>query len=130
MLDDQRPGTIYWIDHYVVGSDDLERWGKFHEQVIGAQPADQFGPPRGILFQNITNCCHHGAQKPLDGKLAPAGQLGKGRPRHALFIRKEDIDEHLRRLDDLKVPHLDPVRTSAEGDEGTAIYWEDPDRNQ
>src|SRR5262249_2732217 len=30
----ERPGTVYWIDHYVVGTDDLERWFDFETKVI------------------------------------------------------------------------------------------------
>jgi hypothetical protein len=127
MIDDQRPGTVYWIDHYVVGSDDLQRWGEFEAKVLGATP---HGPGnRNILFQDITKYCHHGAMKSPD-PLPPSAGLGKGLPRHGLFIRQEDIDQHLRRLDEHKVPHLDPVRTSAEGDAGISIAWEDPDGNQ
>jgi catechol 2,3-dioxygenase-like lactoylglutathione lyase family enzyme len=37
---------------------------------------------------------------------------------------------HLRRLDRYKVPHTDPVKTAADGDEGTVIYFADPDGNQ
>ena len=37
---------------------------------------------------------------------------------------------HLCRLDRYKIPHTDPVKTTAEGDEGTAIYFADPDGNQ
>src|SRR5688572_26500934 len=127
MLDDQRPGTVYWIDHYVVGSDDLERWGDFQTRVLGARGEKQ--PGRGILFQELTSCSHHGAMLSPD-PLPPSAGLGKGLPRHGLFIRQEDIDKHLRRLDENKVPHLDPVRTSAEGDAGISIAWEDPDGNQ
>jgi len=127
MLDDQRPGTAYWIDHYVVGSDDLDRWADFQTRVIGAKP--QVGPPRGIVFQDLTHCCHHGAMKGSE-PLAPSAGLGKGLPRYGLFIRQSEIDEHLRRLDKLNVPHLDPARTSAEGDDGISIAYEDPDGNQ
>ncbi len=62
--------------------------------------------------------------------LPPSAGLGKGLPRHGLYIRQADIDTHLRRLDQFNVPHLDPMRTSAEGDEGISIAWEDPDGNQ
>jgi hypothetical protein len=131
MLDDQRPGTLYWIDHYVVGSDDLDRWTSFMTDVIGAAPHRAAGPEgrRQIAFQDITPFCHHGAMISPD-PLPPSAGLGKGLPRHSLFIRQEDIDQHLRRLDQLKVPHLDPFRTSAEGDAGISIPWEDPDGNQ
>jgi hypothetical protein len=131
MLEDQRPGTIYWIDHYVVGSDDLDRWTAFEEKVIGAQPESpaEAAGRRFIAFQNITPFCHHGAMLSPD-PLPPSAGLGKGLPRHGLFIRQEDVDQHLRRLDRHNVPHLDPVRTSAEGDDGISIAWEDPDGNQ
>jgi catechol 2,3-dioxygenase-like lactoylglutathione lyase family enzyme len=36
----------------------------------------------------------------------------------------------LRRLDQHKIPHTDPVKTAADGDEGTVIYFADPDGNQ
>jgi Glyoxalase/Bleomycin resistance protein/Dioxygenase superfamily len=131
MLDDQRPGTVYWIDHYVVGSDDLDRWADFEAKVIGAQPQPPVGREgrRFIVFQDITPCCHHGAMLSPE-PLPPSAGLGKGLPRHGLFIRQEDIDQHLKRLDQLGVPHLDPARTSAEGDEGISIAWEDVDGNQ
>lgn len=131
MLDDQRPGSVYWIDHYVVGSEDLDRWADFQVKVLGAQPQPPVGPPgrRFIVFQDLTHCCHHGAMFSPE-PLPPSAGLGKGLPRHGLFIRQEDIDTHLRRLDECDVPHLDPVRTSAEGDDGISIAWEDPDHNQ
>jgi hypothetical protein len=132
MIEDQRPGTVYWIDHYVVGSDNLERWADFQIKVLGARPLPRVGPPgrpQFIVFQDLTSCCHHGAMLSPD-PLAPSAGLGKGLPRHGLFIRQEDIEYHLRRLDEHNVPHLDPTRTSAEGDDGIAIAYEDPDGNQ
>ena len=131
MLDDQRPGTVYWIDHYVVGSDELDRWGEWGVQVLGAQPQPRVGPPgrQFIHFQDLTTCCHHGAMLSPDPLPASKG-LGKGLPRHGLFIRQEDVDKHLRRLDETKTPHLDPVRRSDEGDTGISIAFEDPDGNE
>ncbi|MPZ15062.1 MAG: hypothetical protein GEU73_11670 [Chloroflexi bacterium] len=131
MLEDQRPGTVYWIDHYVVGSDDLDRWADFQIKVLGTRPHG--GGPEGrrgfILFQDITPCCHHGAMHSPDPLPRGAG-LGNGLPRYGLFIRQQDIEQHLRRLDQHGVPHLDPVRTSTEGDTGISIAWQDPDGNQ
>src|SRR2546430_16762654 len=60
----------------------------------------------------------------------PAKALGEDLPRCGFYIRPEDIDMHLRRLDRYKIPHTDPVRTAAEGEEGTVIYLADPDGNQ
>src|SRR5438094_9560088 len=39
MAEDQRPGTIYWIDHFAVPSNDLDRWIKFQINVVGAKLA-------------------------------------------------------------------------------------------
>lgn len=127
----QHAGTVHWIDHYVVGTDDLDRWADFETKVIGAQSIEQGGPAgrRFILFQNITPFCHHGATLSPD-PLPPSAGLGKGLPRFGLYIRQQDIEQHLRRLDELQVPHLDPVRTSAEGEEGISIAWQDVDGNQ
>ena len=41
-----------------------------------------------------------------------------------------DLDAHRRRLDALGAPQSDPVRTSADGEAGTAIYFQDPDANE
>src|SRR5436305_10225634 len=81
MLDDQPLGTLYWIDHYVVGSDDLDRWGDFQTKLLGAQPHGDVGPAgrRFILFQDLTPCCHHGAMLSPE-PLPPSAGLGKGLP--------------------------------------------------
>ena len=129
--DDTRPGTLYWIDHYVVASVDVNRWTNFMTNVVGAQSPTGVGPAgRGLIaFQDLTPCCHHGVMLSPEA-LPPSPGLGKGLPRHGLYIRREDIDSHLRRLDEYGVPHLDPMRTSAAGEEGTSIVWQDPDANQ
>lgn len=129
MLDDQRPGTIYWIDHYTVGTNDLDRWVDFHERLLGAKTenASPERRQRGI-FQDLPNS-HHGGFVMREA-LPPSAGVGKGLPRYALFVRPDDIDEHLRRLDACQAPHSGAARTSADGADGTAIYWEDPDGNQ
>jgi hypothetical protein len=71
----------------------------------------------------------------VDGFLSPdplpaAQEPGAGWPRFGFFIRSEDVETHLRRLDENQVPHTDAIRTSAEGQEGTAIRFADPDGNQ
>jgi predicted enzyme related to lactoylglutathione lyase len=138
MAEDQRPGTIYWIDHFAVPSNDLGRWVKFQLNVIGATlnriqglttEARQRGQVGGVAaFCNTPNSM-------VDGFLAAeelpaAAEPGAGVPRFGFFIRSEDIDEHLRRLDKNGVAHTDPIHTSAEGQEGTAIRFADPDGNQ
>ncbi|HEY3117179.1 MAG TPA: VOC family protein, partial [Chloroflexota bacterium] len=127
MLDDQRPGTVYWIDHYAVGTKDTGRFAEFHERVLGAQtiPSNRPNPPN--IFQLLPSGRHGGfRQESLPASKGPGDAL----PRHGFFIRSEDIDDHLRRLDGCQAEHSDPVRTSADGEEGTAIYWVDPDGNQ
>ena len=57
-------------------------------------------------------------------------ELGKDMPRCGFYIRPEDIDSHLQRLDKHKIPHTGPVKTADNGDDGTAICFADPDGNQ
>ena len=81
---------------------------------------------RGI-FQTIANHRHGGfvSKKPLP----PANEVGEGFPRYGHYILAADIDAHLRRLDKAGAPHSDPIRTSADGEDGTVIAWRDPDGN-
>src|SRR5205823_13742371 len=51
-------------------------------------------------------------------------------PRYGFFVRAEDIEGHLRRFDELGVEHSDPKRISDGGDEGTVVYFRDPDANE
>jgi catechol 2,3-dioxygenase-like lactoylglutathione lyase family enzyme len=60
----------------------------------------------------------------------PATELGKELPRCGFYIRPEDIDAHLRRLDQHKIPHSDAIKSAADGEEGSLIYFADPDGNQ
>ena len=131
MSDTSRPGTIQWIDHYVVCTNDISRWEAFHSRVLGArtEPDRSGGQMRAIgLFQGWARGRHGGfiSKAPLP----PTRGLGKGLPRYGFYIAAADIDDHLRRLDDAGALRDDPVRTSAEGDAGTVIHWQDPDGNQ
>jgi len=128
VLEDQRPGTIYWIDHYAVGTNDLDRWVEFHERVLGAETWKTNRPHPMNMFQELTNCRHAGflQQEGVPDSKGPGNAL----PRYGFYVREEDLDQHLRHLDANQVEHTDPIRTSAEGEDGTAIYWVDPDGNQ
>jgi catechol 2,3-dioxygenase-like lactoylglutathione lyase family enzyme len=128
---DQRPGAVYWIDHFVVGTADLDRWVEWAGNVLGAKdrwtempPGNRFGE-----FLLITPYCHFGGFVQKD-PLPPMAELGKGLPRWGFYIQKEDVEEHLRRLDQFGVNHSDAIRTSEQGEAGTVIYFEDPDQNQ
>jgi catechol 2,3-dioxygenase-like lactoylglutathione lyase family enzyme len=135
-MDNERPGAAYGIDHYVVPVSDVDRWSTFYTNVLGAVPRSMGGerPERpaqarpGVLF-TFVGACHMGGA-PQAGPLPPSRGLGVSLPQYRYFIRTEEIDEHLRRLDRYRVAHLDPIRTSEEGEEGIAIRFQDPDENQ
>src|SRR4051812_10778519 len=101
VLEDQRPGTIYWIDHYAVGTNDLDRWVKFHERVLGAQTWPTNRPNPMNIFQELTNCRHGGFTQQVT--LPPSEGPGKGLPRYGFYVRPEDIEQHLRHLDECQV---------------------------
>jgi catechol 2,3-dioxygenase-like lactoylglutathione lyase family enzyme len=131
-------GTIYWIDHYTIPVNDLQRSIDFHERIMGVKTMPDSGLPiqRGV-FQAFAHPelllhgghCHQGLFL-MREPLPPPQELGQGFPRHAVFVRPEDLDEHARRLAANGVVHSDPIRTSAAGEDGTAIYWLDADGNQ
>ena len=138
MVAEQRSGAVHWIDHVVVGTNDMNAWVEWAVNAIGVTPGPIGGltttarqrnqPIASFLFIGDRSC-HFGAFLQSEA-LPPSKGLGKGTPRYGFFVRPEDVSEHLRRLDQHGVPHSGPVRTAAEGDEGTAIYFEDPDGNQ
>ncbi len=122
-------GVVHWIDHYVVCTNDLPRWEAFHSAVLGARTAPT---PAEVLdlgiFQTFTQGRHGGfiARTPLP----PTRGLGKGLPRYAFFVDAADLDFHQARLASAGAVFERPVRTSAEGVPGVALYWQDPDGNQ
>jgi predicted enzyme related to lactoylglutathione lyase len=121
-------GTVHWIDHYVTNSEDIPRWAAFHSQAMGAVTLDDPTNRLPGVFQQVGKIRHGAftAHRPM-----PATKgVGKGLPRYGYYINKDDIDAHLRRLEAAGEPHSEPVRTSAFGEAGTAIYWQDPDGNQ
>ena len=137
MAEDQRPGTIWWIDHFAVPSNDLDRWIKFQINVVGAElnqinglttEARQRGQGGVAAFCKTPYSMVDGFL--ADKQLPAPAEPGAAFPRFGFFIRAEDIDEHLRRLDEQKVAHTDPIKTSEEGQAGTAIRFADPDGNQ
>ena len=129
MLEDQRPGTVYWIDHYVVPTAEVPRWTDFYTNVFGATPQmraprpDRPDRPVGLQFTNVGQC-HVGGSR--TEQLRPS----TGHPRYGWFIRTEEIEQHLRRLDAHGVAHSGALRTSEEGEPGTAIRFADPDGNR
>ena len=137
MAEEQRPGAVHWIDHVVLGTNDMGAWAEWAVNAIGVAgrirgmttAARERNQPIQVSLYIGDGSCHFVAFLQREA-LPPSKGLGKGTPRYGFFVRPDDVDEHLRRLDAHGIPHTDPVRTAAEGDEGTAIYFEDPDGNQ
>jgi len=121
-----RPGIAYWIDHFTLGTEDLERFIDFHARVFGA-PLQTPQPP-GMAFMTVS-ACHHGGFLQRSALPTPA-RPGNALPRYAYFVRKDDLEEHVRRLDANGVPHTSPIRTAAEGADGLAVRFVDLDGNQ
>ena len=115
---------MYWIDHFVLNSEDVPRWAAFNAKLLGAyeKPA-----VRGV-FQMVGPCLIGAFE--AKAPLPPAGELGRALPRYGYYIDKADIATHVRRLDANNVVHSEPTYTASGGEAGTAIYWQDPDGNQ
>ena len=131
-------GAAHWIDHFVVGTNDLPGWSYWALHATGLPIRPINGLTTGMRKKNTPifcfmwwegGSCRIGAF--LQAENYPAGkELGKDMPRCGFYIRPEDIDMHLKRLDQHKIVHSDPIKTAADGDEGTTIYFADPDGNQ
>lgn len=129
MQTNDRPGTVYWIDHYTVCTNDLERYAAFHAQVLDAGKTRHAGDVAGQgVFQDVARS-KTGAFI-VNRPLPPSRGLGTGLPRFGFFIEGADIERHLRRLRAAGAVHGAPQRTTAYGDAGTVIHWQDPDGNQ
>jgi len=138
MANDEPRGAVHWIDHYVVGTNDMVAWADWAVNATGITRRPIVGITTAARKKNVPimcflwwegGSCRVGAF--LQSEVYPPSKgLGKDTPRCGFYVRSDDIDLHLRRLDHHKIPHTDPIRTAAEGDEGTAIYFEDPDGNQ
>ncbi len=138
MADVEPRGAVHWIDHYVVGTNDLSSWADWANKATGLPPRPINGLTTNMRKKNTPIFCFmwwDGGSCRIGAFLQPenyppAKELGTDMPRCGFYIRPEDIDMHLHRLDQHKIPHSDPIRTAAEGDEGTTIYFADPDGNQ
>lgn len=119
----QTTGPVHWIDHFVLNSEDVPRWAAFNTKLLGACeiPAVRgtFQRMGGILIGAFA------AKAPLP----PAAAVGAGLPRYGYYIDRADIAAHVRRLEANGIVHGGPIATSADGEAGTAIYWQDPDGN-
>lgn len=138
MGNDEPRGAVHWIDHYVVGTNDLSAWSYWALNATGLPIRPINGLTTAMRKKNTPIFCFmwwEGGSCRIGAFLQPeiyppAKPLGEDLPRCGFYIWPEDIDMHLKRLDRHKIPHTDPVNTAAEGDEGTVIYFADPDANQ
>ena len=138
MANDEPKGAVHWIDHYVVGTNDLPAWTHWALNATGLPIRPINGLTTNMRKKNTPIFCFmwwEGGSCRIGAFLQPevyppAKELGKDLPRCGFYIRHEDIDLHLRRLDQHKIPHTEPVKTAAEGEEGAVIYFADPDGNQ
>ena len=131
-------GTVHWIDHFIVGTNDMVTWVDWAVNATGITRR----PIRGITTtarkKDVPIMCFlwwEGESCRIGAFLQPevypsSKPLGEDTPRCGFYIRPEDVDAHLKRLDRHNIPHTDPVRTADGGDEGTVIYFADPDGNQ
>src|SRR5436309_4771683 len=138
MTNIEAKGAVHWIDHYVVGTNDLPSWSYWalHATGLPIRPIDGLttnnrkkNTPMFCFMWWDGGSCRIGAFLQPEN-YPPAKELGKDMPRCGFYIWPQDIGMHLRRLDQHKIPHTDPVKTAAEGEEGTVIYFADPDGNQ
>ena len=131
-------GAVHWIDHYVVGTNDMSSWvdwainatGLPRQPIIGLSTAERKNNRKitSFLWWDGGSCRIGAFLQPEF--FPPAKPLGEDLPRCGFYIRQEDVDQHLRRLEKHKVPHSEAIRTAADGEEGTVIYFADPDGNQ
>jgi catechol 2,3-dioxygenase-like lactoylglutathione lyase family enzyme len=131
-------GAAHWIDHFVVGTNDMVAWTDWAVNGIGLTRRPIRGLTTAAQNKKIKIICFlwwEGGSCRIGAFLQPeifprSDELGKELPRCGFYIQPGDIDTHLRRLDKHKILHSDPVKTAAEGEEGTVIYFADPDGNQ
>ena len=107
MNDVEPRGAVHWIDHYVVGTNDMGAWVDWAVNATGITRRPIIGLTTAARKRNIKitsflwwdgGSCRIGAF--LQPEIyPPAKALGEDLPRCGFYIRPEDIDMHLRRLD-------------------------------
>ena len=129
MKDDQRLGAMYWIDHFVVGTTDVAKWGDWSTEVLGASHAwnNTDASQRGAVFRDLGGC-HIAAF--ANQTMPPDPGLGNVYPRYGFYVRANDVDRQLKRFDQLGVRHSQPARQSGLGETGISVLFEDFDHNQ
>ena len=129
-------GAVHWIDHFVVGTNNMSAWVDWavNSTGINRQPIIGLTTPRANEISKPSLFLVGRRRRRIGAFLQPefyppAKELGKDLPRCGFYIRPEDIDKHLR-------PPRPPQgcahrcdRTAADGDDGTGSILR-PDGNQ
>lgn len=131
-------GAVHWIDHYVVGTNDMVAWTDWAVNATGLTRRPLIGLTTAARKRNIKITCFlwwPGGSCRIGAFLQPeifppAKSLGHELPRCGFYIWQKDIDKHLRRLEQHRIPHSEPMSIATEGEAGTVIYLSDPDGNQ
>ena len=138
MATNERPGTAHWIDHFVVGTNDLKAWLDWSDAALGATVlrlnglttrAQKRGQPIALFMDIGDGSCHFGGFLQTE-EMPPIEGLDSDEMRYGFFVRRDEIDDHLRRFDASGITHSQPTRTAAEGEAGTAVNFADSDGNQ
>src|SRR4051794_8175612 len=123
MTGELRPGAVHWIDHFVVPTNDMIRWERFMEDILGATVGHRGGLTtreynRGGYIRTFYDVGRHELGGFLQTDLLPEPTpLGTGLPRYGFFVRPEEMEGHLRRFDEAGVQHSDPMVISDGGEE-------------
>ena len=118
MKDVEPRGAVHWIDHYVVGTNDLSNWADWANKATGLPLRPINGLTTNMRKKNTPIFCFmwwDGGSCRIGAFLQPenyppAKELGKDMPRCGFYIRPEDIGTHLRRLDQHKIVHSEPSK--------------------
>lgn len=134
-IDDPRPGAVHYIDHYAVPTNDLLGWQQFMQNALGGVYYYTHGVttreeangarPRSFYWVGPHEIGGFLQTRPLP-EPSPLGSP----PRFGFWVRPDDLEGHRRRFDALGLETSEPFQTSENGEEGTALYFRDPDGNQ
>jgi catechol 2,3-dioxygenase-like lactoylglutathione lyase family enzyme len=138
MADDELRGAVHWIDHFVVGTNDLVAWADWAVNATGVAPSPIRGVTTAARKRNQPFQCFLWWDDPscrmgafLQSEMYPSSkELGHDTPLCGFYVRPEDMDRHVQRLDRHAIPHTSPARIETEGDPGTTVFFADPDGNQ
>jgi catechol 2,3-dioxygenase-like lactoylglutathione lyase family enzyme len=130
-------GTVHWVDHYAVPTNDLRRYMDVVETILGGTAHLQLGlTTQGRMRRQPLAVFHmvgsyHSVGGFLQERMLPEPvEPGRAAPRVGFFVRRADLARHLERLDRAGLAHSDVVEHDGYGEPGCSLYFCDPDGNQ